>query len=794
MSFIANGLIKFEGYEIDRAKWQLSWRNGPLPLSRKTFDLLLYLVDHADRVVGKDELLHALWPESFVEESNLTQHVFLLRKALSRHESGAKIIETVPGRGYRFAVAIHSVETVKQPSADRMVISASESITRISLEENIETSESAAQELATDQRLPTLSSRMRRIYWLAGGAVAAVTLCVAGWFGWQWWLNRTGGQPIDVVLSPMDGTTGDKVLDAALVDALRMDLAQSPFVSVVAPARVRATLTEMMHKPDEPMTSVMAREVCERTNSQAVLHGAVARIGEHFLLTEQATSCVNGAVLAEAKREAANAEDLPRSIDKLAESLRERLGESRRSIARFDTPLFPANTASLEALKDYSQADVLLGQGKPVDAIGLLKNALAADPNFAAAYLDLASANMSAEDYSAEREALLKAYSLRDSANEATQLAIVAFYHSDITQDLYEAERNYRNWTEVYPRSAQAWNGLSLVQRDLGHHADALLSAERALALKPNAVGPHLNVAYEQRFTGDAKASIATCERALGKGFDGDYLRNALFQAAYILHDSALIQQSRDWEATHPNAAFLRIAEMQIAIAEGRFSDARQLITQVDHLFRQQGHAATADLLIRSESANLMEAGDTEEGTRLFHTVDIDPTNEFSVVGLAWTGEFAAAEANLHGMQIKYPQSTLWNDYRAPEVHAMAAMAQHKPVEAITALERSRPLEGRDPLLPTIRANAYLAASNFNLAEKEYRQILAQPWKNPGAAEIPLSWLGLGRALAALGNRTAAVDAYQHFLTLWAHADPDAMYLKQAKQELAALQKGAPAK
>jgi eukaryotic-like serine/threonine-protein kinase len=624
--------------------------------------------------------------------------------------------------------------------------------------------------------------------------VAAAALCVAGWFGWQWWLDRTGAKPIDVVLTPMDGSTGDKVLDGALVDALRMDLAQSPFVSVVAPAGVRATLIEMMRKPDESMTPATVREVCERTNSQAVLHGNVVRIGQHFLLTEQATSCVSGAILAEAKREAVNAEDIPHNIDKLATSLREKLGESRRSIARFDTPLLPANTASLEALKDYSQADILLAQGKPVDAIGLLKKAVSADPNFTAAYLDLAAASMSTEDYSAEREAVLKAYGLRDSANEATRLAIVALYHSDVTQDLYEAERNDRNWTEVYPRSTQAWNALSLVQRDLGHHADALLSAQHVLTLRPNAVGPYMNLAYEQRFNGDPKGSIATCQRAITKGFDNDYVRGQIFQAAWMLHDSALIQQSRDWAAAHPDATFIRIAEVQIAIAEGRFSDARRPMSQVDRLFRQQGLAATADLFIRAESANLIEAGDTAEGTRLFRTVKIDPTDELSVVGLAWTGDFATAQADLHGMQVKYPQSTLWNDYRAPEVQAISALAQHRPEEAITVLERSRPLEGRDPLLPMIRANADLAKGDFSSAQKEYRQILAQPLKNPGAAEIPLSWLGLGRTLAATGNHAAAVDAYQHFLALWAHADPDAVYLKQARQEFAALQKIAPAK
>ncbi len=103
----ANGFVRFEGYEIDRARWQLRCGDELLPLSRKTFDLLLYLVEHADRVVSKDELLRALWPDSFVDESNLTQHVFLLRKTLSRHRSETRIIETVPGRGYRLAVPIN---------------------------------------------------------------------------------------------------------------------------------------------------------------------------------------------------------------------------------------------------------------------------------------------------------------------------------------------------------------------------------------------------------------------------------------------------------------------------------------------------------------------------------------------------------------------------------------------------------------------------------------------------------------------------------------------------------------
>lgn len=106
MPMNANGLVRFEEYELDRARWQLRHRDEVLPLSRKTFDLLIHLMENADRVVSKDELLRVLWPDSFVEENNLTQHIFLLRKALSKHPSGIKMIETAPGRGYRFVVPV----------------------------------------------------------------------------------------------------------------------------------------------------------------------------------------------------------------------------------------------------------------------------------------------------------------------------------------------------------------------------------------------------------------------------------------------------------------------------------------------------------------------------------------------------------------------------------------------------------------------------------------------------------------------------------------------------------------
>jgi DNA-binding winged helix-turn-helix (wHTH) protein/TolB-like protein len=456
MSLIANDLVKFEEYEVHRARWQLSWRDEPLQLNRKTFDLLLYLIDHRERVVGKDELLQALWPDQFIEESNLTQHIFLLRKTLSRHGSGTKIIETVPGRGYRFAVAVSTVEAEPKPTEDRLIFSASETIARITLEEEVETSDPTPLEPAIKQPRLTPPFRSRRTYWITGGAVATAALCVTVWFGWQRWPDHTSGPPVQLVITAMEGTTGDAVLDRALTQALRMDLGQSPYLSVVPTSTVQTTLTQMRHKPDEVMTPAIAREVCERTNSQSVLSGNVAKIGQHFLITEEASSCVDGMVLGQAKYEAASAEDLPHIIDKVAATLRRKLGESRHSISRFGMPLFHDNTPSLEALKAFTLGTQLIREGRIPESIALLKEAVAADPQFASAHYNLAAAYGTAGDDLHLRESIAKAYSLRDTAMKPAQFAITTMYASEYTGDMYELVRSFQSWVDLYlERSSQ---------------------------------------------------------------------------------------------------------------------------------------------------------------------------------------------------------------------------------------------------------------------------------------------------------------------------------------------------
>src|SRR5215510_6526875 len=99
-------MYEFGPFHLDTDE-RLLMRDGRItPLPPKVFDTLLVLVENSGRVVSKDELMHTLWPDTFVEESNLTQNISQLRRALGDGASEAQYIETIPKRGYRFVAGV----------------------------------------------------------------------------------------------------------------------------------------------------------------------------------------------------------------------------------------------------------------------------------------------------------------------------------------------------------------------------------------------------------------------------------------------------------------------------------------------------------------------------------------------------------------------------------------------------------------------------------------------------------------------------------------------------------------
>src|SRR5262249_7030140 len=108
-------IYEFGPYRLDGAE-RVLWRDGKsIPLQPKIFDLLIVLVEGHGHLLEKDELLKAVWPDTFVEEANLASNVSLLRKALGEGENGHRYIGTVPKRGYRFVAPVRAVDRVGEP-------------------------------------------------------------------------------------------------------------------------------------------------------------------------------------------------------------------------------------------------------------------------------------------------------------------------------------------------------------------------------------------------------------------------------------------------------------------------------------------------------------------------------------------------------------------------------------------------------------------------------------------------------------------------------------------------------
>ncbi len=137
------------------------------------------------------------------------------------------------------------------------------------------------------------------------------------------------------------------------------------------------------------MTSDVAREICMRNGVKAMLTGSISSLGSHYVIDLNAVNAQTGDSLARAQVEAESKEQVLKSLDQAASSLRGKLGESVASLQKFAMPLERATTSSLEALKEFSVGQAAHQKQDDEAAIPHLKRAIELDPNFAMAYATL---------------------------------------------------------------------------------------------------------------------------------------------------------------------------------------------------------------------------------------------------------------------------------------------------------------------------------------------------------------------------------------------------------------------
>lgn len=284
-----------------------------------------------------------------------------------------------------------------------------------------------------------------------------------------------------VLLAQFDDRTGSGDLGVIVSEALAVDLSTSRVVSILGEDATAVALQLMGQDDRTPVTNDLAREVSLRANVKAFIEGEITPIGSRFLIVARIVSSASGDVLGSFREEAADEDGLLPAIDRISQSLRERLGESLRDI-RLGAPLEEVTTTSFEALRKLSQAEIAEEEGDYELAERLLQEAITLDPQFAMAYRKI-SVLLSNRGGSGElvREAATRAFEFRDRLTERERYLTEGNYHNVITEDQAAALRAYDAVLNLYPYDPAALNNSGLALWRLTRYDEALDRFARAV-------------------------------------------------------------------------------------------------------------------------------------------------------------------------------------------------------------------------------------------------------------------------------------------------------------------------
>jgi tetratricopeptide (TPR) repeat protein len=623
---------------------------------------------------------------------------------------------------------------------------------------------------------------------LAIAAMAVVALLASGYF----YLHRSPKltDKDTVVLADFTNSTGDPVFDATLRQGLAVQLEQSPFLSLISDQRVRQVLRLMGQSPDARLTPELARDLCQRTGSAAVLDGSIASLGNEYVLGLRATNCRTGDILAEEQVRATGKEQVLTALDKASAKLREKLGESAHSLRAFDTPLEQATTPSLEALQAYSLGRQMFYTKGQAAAAPLLKRAVELDPNFAMAYRALA-ANGSFGQANLVAANATKAYELRSRVSERERFIIEATYYWTVTGDLDKALPVYALWQQTYPRDYSLYVHLSEIYRSLGDLEKSLDNARECMRLEPNRANNNADLIAAYLALNRLDEAEAVSQQAEQRNLEDSLLLQFNYQLEFVRGDATRAAQILSEAMGKPGIEdTLLAAQSDTEAWHGRFSSARALTRRaMESAERNDARELSASYqaqaaLREAEAGNREQArADASAAVKLAANQDILP---MAALALARAGDTAMAEKLTAQLDKTRPSDTIVQRYRLPTIRAAIALQQKDPNRAIELLQVTTPIELGDQgyLLPVyLRGEAYLMLRDGQKAAVEFQKFIDHrglvanfPW---GA----LARLQLGRAYTLSGDKEKARAAYEEFLGLWKDADPDIPVLKEAKAE-----------
>ncbi len=603
-----------------------------------------------------------------------------------------------------------------------------------------------------------------------------------------------------IVLADFTNRTGDTVFNDALKQGLAVELDQSPFLNILDDRKVSEQLRYMGRSANEPLTSDLAREVCLRAGSQAMLLGSIWGMGSQYVIGLKAVECRDGNILGEVQVEADHREDVLGKLHGAGTSIRKKLGESLASIQKFDVPLQQATTPSLEALQSYSRATKTWQLEGELPAVPLYQHAIELDPSFAAAYADLAVIYATLNEFALSAQNAQKAYDLRAKVTERERFVIDSTYYLYATGEQEKAAQVFEQWKEVYPQDLAPYVNTGLVDTALGRLEQALESDQAGLKLNQQNAMFYGNLAYDYVYLNKLEEAKAILDQARGKNLN-DSLLLISYQLAFLRDDvkemqrcvtsgaakpgyeDALLSSQSDTEAFHGRLRVARTLSRR-AIESALSTDAKEVAAgwQVGAALREAEFGNSEHAIEQAIAA--LALGSNRE-------VEIGAALAFARAGDTKRAETLAAK-----LEKSFPANTLLKGYWLPTIRGAVALRKNNPAQAIKVLEWASvyqlggappPFSSGATLYPAyVRGQAYLATKRWSEAANEFQKLIEHRglvWNFPLGA---LTQLQLARAYAASGDPRARAT-YQGVLALWRDADPEVPVFREAKAEYSKL-------
>jgi DNA-binding winged helix-turn-helix (wHTH) protein/tetratricopeptide (TPR) repeat protein len=785
-------LYEFGPFRLDPHERKLLRGNEIVALTPKAFDTLLILVRNSGHLLEKDELIATLWPNTFVEEGSLSNNIFLLRKALGEDPT---FIETVPRRGYRFVGAVRQLPHVEKPLEGHRELANEVSI--------------PLQSQAVTPSLPvptpvlpapaTIPAAKRRVLVISGliSLFLAVTVfAVASYFYFHGKPKLTDKDII--VLTDFVNTTGDPVFDDTLKQGLRVQLEQSPFLNILSDMKITEGLRMMGRAPDQRLTPEIARDLCQRVGSKAVLIGSLSRLGAHYVIGLNASNCHSGDSLASAQSEADTREHVLSALTASATKIREKLGESLASIQKYDAPLEQATTPSLEALKAYGLAIKTRRTRGDAESLPFFQRALELDADFALARANLADAyeNLGESDLAAEHAS--KAYELRDRATERERFEISIVYYFQQSGELRKGIQTADLWAQSYPHDSLPYQYRSVANEFLGQYEKALTYGLEALRLDPDGPNLHSNLMEDYLALNRIDEAKRVYGEALQRKLDTAFLHDDMYVLAFLEGDKAEMDHQIAWALGKSGAEdMLLSAQSDTEAFFGRLRRARQLSRMAVEFADANSQKETAALwqldtaLQDAELGNSVRARqETKSGLARASTRDVQI---LAALTLARAGDAARSQTLSEELERRLPYNAELNSYWLPCIRAAIQINRGNPVQAIELLEVAKPYDlafprpqvgGGGLLYPVwLRGLALLLLNRGSEAAAEFQKILDHRSTIANSPISALAHLQLGRAYVMQGDKLKARIAYQDFFTLWKDADSGIPVLRKAKAE-----------